>query len=216
MRPRFLTCSFLCAALAAAPLAAQPREEGDFRAPDLVELVRLDSSIHLDIRYATSDNFMKRPMYPEACAFLQRPAAEALLRVHRNLKGKGFGLLIKDAYRPWSVTKKFWDETPAAQHRFVADPSKGSRHNRGCAVDCTLYDLRGGKEIRMPSSYDEFSARASPSYTGGSPEERQRRDLLRSSMESGGFRVDPGEWWHYDYREWKHYRLLDIPFSAIR
>jgi D-alanyl-D-alanine dipeptidase len=216
MRFRFLRFAVLCGVLSAAPASAQPRERGVFRPSDLVELVRLDSTIHLDIRYATPDNFMKRPMYTEPRAFLQRPAAEALLRVQRGLRARGFGLLVKDAYRPWSVTKKFWDETPAALHRFVANPSKGSHHNRGCAVDCTLYDLRGGEEVPMPSAYDEFSGRASPRYAGGTPEERRTRALLRTSMETEGFKVDPGEWWHYDYRDWKHYRVLDIPFSALR
>jgi zinc D-Ala-D-Ala dipeptidase len=216
MRFRFLTFLVLCTLLSAAPVPAQPRERGDFRPSDLVELVRLDSTLHLDIRYATRDNFMKRPMYPEARAFLQRPAAEALLRVHRKLRSRGFGLLVLDAYRPWSVTKKFWDETPPSLHRFVANPSKGSRHNRGCAVDCTLYDLAGGKEVAMPSAYDEFTVRASPRYAGGSPEEQRMRTLLRASMEEEGFTVDPGEWWHYDYRDWRHYRILDIPFGPLR
>jgi zinc D-Ala-D-Ala dipeptidase len=216
MRFRFLTFSVLCAVLSAAPVAAQPRERGDFRPSDLVELVRLDSTLHLDIRYATKDNFMKRPMYAEPRAFLQRPAAEALRRVHRMLRERGFGLLVLDAYRPWSVTKKFWDETPPALHRFVANPSNGSRHNRGCAVDCTLYDLVGGEEVRMPSAYDEFTGRASPRYCGGTPEERRMRDLLRASMEEEGFTVDPGEWWHFDFRDWKHYRILDIPFTPLR
>ena len=216
MRLRFLTFSLFCTLLPAAPVPAQPRERGDFRASDLVELVRLDSTLHLDIRYATKDNFMKRPVYPEARAFLQRPAAEALLRVHRKLRSRGFGLLVLDAYRPWSVTKKFWDETPPSLHRFVANPSKGSRHNRGCAVDCTLYDLKVGKEVRMPRAYDEFTVRASPRYDGGSPEERRMRALLRASMEEEGFTVDPGEWWHYDYRDWKHYRILDITFTSLR
>jgi len=214
MRIRSLAFSVLCSVVSF-PLAAQPRETGDFRPSDLCEIVRLDSTIHLDIRYATPDNFMKRRMYAEGRAFLQRPAAEALLRVHRKLRSQGFGLLVKDAYRPWSVTKKFWDETPASLHKFVADPSRGSRHNRGCAVDCTLYDLAGGKEVRMPSVYDEFTERASPRYAGGSPEERRMRTLLRTSMEGEGFTVDPGEWWHYDFRDWKHYRILDLPFSAL-
>jgi D-alanyl-D-alanine dipeptidase len=212
----FLTFSVLCGVLSAAPVPAQPRERGDFRPSDLVELARLDSTIHLDIRYATRDNFMKRPMYAEPRALLQRPAAEALLRVHRKLRSRGFGLLVLDAYRPWSVTKKFWDETPPSLHTFVANPSKGSRHNRGCAVDCTLYDLEGGKEVRMPSAYDEFTPRASPRYAGGSPEERRMRDLLRATLETEGFTVDPGEWWHYDYKDWKHYRILDIPFTPLR
>jgi D-alanyl-D-alanine dipeptidase len=216
MRFRFLTFSVLCTALSAVTAAAQPRERGDFRPSDLVEIVRLDSTVRLDIRYATKNNFMKRPMYAEPRAFLQRPAAGALLRVQRALRAQGFGLLVLDAYRPWSVTKKFWDETPPALHRFVANPSKGSRHNRGCAVDCTLYELAGGREVRMPSAYDEFTVRASPRYQGGTPEERRMRTLLRTSMEAEGFTVDAGEWWHYDYRDWKRYRVLDIPFSSVR
>jgi len=197
------------------PLAAQPREQGAFRAPDLVEIVRLDSTIHLDIRYATADNFMKRPMYDEARAFLQRPAARALLRVQRKILPLGFGLLVKDAYRPWSVTKKFWDETPPAKREFVANPAKGSKHNRGCAVDCTLYERATGREVPMPSTYDEFSPRAAARYTGGTQEERKRRDLLITTMASEGFTVDSDEWWHFDYKDWKHYRVLNIPFGSI-
>ena len=216
MRFRSWIFALFATVLSAAPAAAQGREHGGFRASDLVEIVRLDSTIRLDIRYATADNFMKRPVYAQGRAFLQRPAAGALLRVHRKLRARGLGLLVLDAYRPWSVTKQFWDETPASLHRFVANPSKGSRHNRGCAVDCTLYDLAGGKEVRMPSAYDEFTPRASPRYAGGSPEERRMRALLRASMEEEGFTVDPGEWWHYDYRDWARYRILDVPFSSIR
>jgi len=212
-RRRWLTYALLGAAL---PLAAQPREQGAFRAPDLVELVRLDSTIRLDIRYATADNFMKRPMYAEARAFLQRPAAMALLRAGRRLAPLGFGLLVKDAYRPWSITKKFWDETPPAKRAFVANPARGSKHNRGCAVDCTLYELATGKEVRMPSAYDEFSPRAAARYAGGTPAERKLRDLLITTMASGGFTVDSGEWWHFDYKDWKYYRVLDIPFDQIR
>jgi D-alanyl-D-alanine dipeptidase len=119
--------------------AAQPAETGDFRAPDLVELSRLDASIHLEIRYATSNNFTGHKQYAEARAFLQRPAAEALVHAHRGLKAHGYGLLVFDGYRPWSVTKAFWDATPPDKHKFVANPEKGSRHNRGCAVDVGLY-----------------------------------------------------------------------------
>ena len=209
---RVLAYAFLAAAL---PLAAQPREAGAFRPPELVELVRLDTAIHLDIRYATADNFTHRPMYAQARAFLQRPAAMALLRVRRKLLPGGFGLLVKDAYRPWSVTKKFWDETPPAKREFVANPAKGSKHNRGCAVDCTLYELATGKEAAMPSAYDEFSPRAAPRYSGGTAQERRLRDLLIAAMAAEGFTVDPGEWWHFDYRDWKHYRVLDISFEQI-
>jgi zinc D-Ala-D-Ala dipeptidase len=195
-----------------APQTAPPSEAGKtLRKPDLVELIRLDSTIHLDIHYATENNFMKRRMYDTARAFLQRPAAEALLRVHRKLRDRGVGLVIFDAYRPWSVTKEFWEETPPEKRSFVADPKVGSKHNRGCAVDLSLYDLKSGREIEMPSSYDEFSKRASPKYTGGTAEQRRWRDLLRSTLEAEGFKVDGGEWWHFDYKDWKYYPVMNIP-----
>jgi D-alanyl-D-alanine dipeptidase len=196
--------------------AAQPDEsKKQFRPDDLVELVKLDSTLKLDIRYATTDNFMKRPMYSEAKAFLQRPAAEALVRVSKRLHNFGYGLLIFDGYRPWSVTKQFWDETPPEKHGFVADPQKGSKHNRACAVDLSMYILRSGKEVLMPTPYDDFTEKASPKYKGGSMARRAMRDLLRTTMEREGFSVDPGEWWHFDYRDWREYRILDIPFEKL-
>jgi len=139
---------------------AAGRGQGEFRPADLVELTRLDPTIKLDIRYATSRNFLGTPLYSQARAFLQRPAAEAVLRVQRALAEEGYGLLVHDAYRPWYVTKIFWDATPADKHNFVADPATGSRHNRGCAVDLTLYDLKTGRAAEMPSLYDEMSERA--------------------------------------------------------
>ena len=202
--------------LVSASLRAQPLENGPFSPDDLVELTRLDSTLRLDIRYATPRNFMKRPMYTQARAFLQRPAAEALVRVHTTLTRKGFGLLVFDGYRPWSVTKKFWDETPVSSHKFVADPAKGSRHNRGCAVDLSLFDLAAGKEVDMPSPYDSFSASAAADFAGGSARQRRMRDILKAAMEAEGFRVNPDEWWHFDYREWRNYRILDVPFSELR
>ena len=205
----------LCLLLHAPPLIAQPREAGRFRSPELVEIAALDSTIRLEIRYATDRNFMHRPMYAEARAFLQRPAAEALVRAHRNLLARGFGILVFDGYRPWSITKKFWDETPQARRKFVANPKKGSKHNRGCAVDVSIYEWRNGKEVEMPSPYDDFSARAAAGYPGGGREQRRLRDLLRTVMEKEGFSVNPDEWWHFDYREWRSYRILDIPFSEI-
>ena len=195
--------------------AAQPAETGDFRAPDLVELARLDPSIHLDIRYATSNNFTGRKLYAEARAFLQRPAAEALVRANRALKPHGYGLLIFDGYRPWSVTKLFWEVTPPDKHKFVADPQKGSRHNRGCAVDVALYRLRTGKEVPMPSAFDEMSDSAAADYNRGTKEQRRTRALLRQALEKQGFRVNPDEWWHFDYQDWRLYRVLDLPFAVI-
>lgn len=192
-----------------------PAEPGPFHKPDLVELSRLDRGIHLDVRYATSDNIVHRPVYRQARAFLQRAAAEALVRAHRELAPKGYGLLVFDGYRPWSVTKFFWDHVRPDQRAFVADPKKGSRHNRGCAVDLSLYDLRTGREVEMPSAYDETSERASPDYAGGTPEQRARRDLLRAAMEKEGFTVEENEWWHFNFRDWKDYPILNIPFEAI-
>ena len=198
-------------ALAAAP----PKEIGNFREPDLVELAPLDPGIHLDIRYATSNDFLGTPVYSQARAFLQRPAAEALLRVQHQVKPLGYGLLIHDAYRPWYVTKIFWDATPPEGKIFVADPAQGSRHNRGCAVDLTLYDLATGKPIEMPGTYDEMSPRSFPDYPGGTSLQRWHRDLLRRAMESEGFIVYEAEWWHFDYKDWKEYPILNVPFEKL-
>jgi len=195
--------------------ASPPREAGPFRPADLVELTSLDPTLRLDIRYATADNFLSTPVYEEARAFLQRPAAEALVRAHRSLAAEGYGLLIHDAYRPWWVTKLFWDATPKDKRDFVADPAKGSRHNRACAVDLTLYRLSDGRAAEMPSLYDEMTERSRPGYGGGTTEQRERRDLLRSAMEKEGFTVFESEWWHFDYRDWREYPILNVPFEQI-
>ena len=192
-----------------------PREQGRFREPDLVELVKLDPTIKLDIRYATTNNFLGTPVYTQARAFLQRPAAEALLRAHRELKAHGYGLIIYDGYRPWYVTKIFWEATPKKEKTFVANPAVGSRHNRGCAVDLSLYDLETGKEAKMPSGYDEMTDRAKANYVGGTADERARRALLRHAMERQGFRVNRTEWWHFDYKDWKQYPILNVKFEDL-
>ena len=196
--------------------AKPPEEHGQFRKSDLVALAPLDARIKLDIRYATTRNFLSTPVYSSAQAFLQRPAAEALLRAHRELLRQGYGLLIFDGYRPWYITKIFWDATPPAQHEFVADPSKGSRHNRGCAVDLTLYDLSTGREVEMTGVYDEMSERSYPNYTGGTAEQRARREVLRRAMEKQGFQVYDTEWWHFDYQDWHRYAIQNIPFEKIQ
>jgi D-alanyl-D-alanine dipeptidase len=193
---------------------APPKEENK-READLVELIRLNKSIKLDIRYATDNNFVGKKVYPEARAFLQRPAAEALVRVHKKLKKQGLGLVIFDGYRPWTITKLFWDVTSEDKRKFVANPEKGSKHNRGCAVDLSIYDRKTGKLIEMPSEYDEFTERASPGYKGGTEQERANRDMLRKMMEEEGFTVNPNEWWHFDYQNWQDYAIYDIAFSEI-
>jgi D-alanyl-D-alanine dipeptidase len=198
-------------ALAAVP----PAEQRRFRAPELVELAPLDPAIHLDIRYATAKDFLGVPVYTQARAFLQRPAAEALVRVLHKLQPFGYGLLIHDGYRPWYVTKIFWDATPEEGKIFVADPAQGSRHNRGCAVDLTLYDLKTGQPIEMTGAYDEMSPRSFPNYPGGTSLQRWHRDLLRRAMESEGFTVYDAEWWHFDYKDWHEYGILNIPFEKL-
>ncbi|MBH8568160.1 M15 family metallopeptidase [Microvirga sp. STS02] len=195
--------------------ARPPHEAGPFRPGELVELTRLDPTIRLDIRYATSHNFMGRVLYPQARAFLQRPAAEALVRVNAELKPLGYCLLVFDGYRPWRITKQMWDHTPADKKEFVADPRKGSRHNRGCAVDLSLWDIAANQEVAMPGEYDEMSPRSYATYAGGTTEQRSRRDLLRSVMERNGFTVLPAEWWHFDYQDWKSYPIEDVPFEKL-
>ena len=181
----------------------------------MVELTKLDNTIKLDIRYATSENFVGRVVYPEARAFLQRPAAEGVARVHRELANNGLGIVVYDGYRPWSISKLFWEVVSPEQRKFVADPAKGSKHNRGCAVDLSIIDLASGKAVPMPSGYDEFTERASPNYAGGTIEERGNRDLLRRLMENAGFTVNPNEWWHFDHTDWEKYPLYDLSFGEV-
>jgi len=195
--------------------AQPPHEAGPFQANELVELTKLDPTIRLDIWYATTHNFMGRVLYPQARAFLQRPAAEALVQVNAELEPLGYRLLVFDGYRPWRITKQMWDRTPAAKREFVADPRKGSRHNRGCAVDLSLCSLATGQEVAMPGAYDEMSPRSYAAYAGGTPAQRERRDLLRSKMEAHGFTVLPAEWWHFDYKDWKAYPIQDVPFEKL-
>jgi len=198
-------------------LAAQPPpESGDFRKPELVDVPTLDPTIKLDIRYATTNNFLSTAFYTSPKAFLQRPAAEALVRVNKKLAEAGYGLLIHDGYRPWYVTKMFWDATPEKQHIFVADPAKGSRHNRGCAVDLTLYDLKTGKPVGMTGGYDEMSDRSYPGYPGCTSLQRWHRDFLRRAMEEQGFTVYEAEWWHFDYKDWRKYPILNVTFEQLQ
>lgn len=195
--------------------ALPPEEPGPFRDSDLVEVATLEPTLRLDVRYATPHNMLRWPVYGEARVFLQRPAAEAVVRAHRALQPHGYGLLLFDGYRPWYVTRIFWYAVAPEHRDFVADPEQGSRHNRGCAVDLSLYDLATGKEVAMPSGYDEFSERAHPDYAGGDAAARAARDLLRRTMEAEGFTVNEREWWHYDCRDWRQYRIENVAFKDI-
>ena len=195
--------------------ASPPREQGTFRNPswwNWSDSIPPSSSTSVTPQPTI---FWARPLYTQARAFLQRPAAEALVRAHRELKTQGYGLIIHDGYRPWYVTEIFWEATPNDKKIFVANPAKGSMHNRGCAVDLSLYDLKTGKEVKMPSGYDEMTDRAFADYAGGTPEERARRALLRQAMEKQGFTVNPDEWWHFDYKDWKQYPIQNLKFEDL-
>lgn len=192
-----------------APLSAEQLKS------DLVELVRVDPNLRLDIRYATDRNFLGFAVYPEARAFLQREAAEALRKVNAELHSKGLGLLILDAYRPHHVTQLMWDRTAPAKRAYVADPKKGSRHNRGAAVDLTIIDLKSGKPLKMPSQYDDFSEKAHHSYTGCTPLAAKNRALLKTTMEKFGFQALDNEWWHYDFQGWERFPISNQSFKEI-
>lgn len=180
----------------------------------LIELNTLDPSIILDLRYATANNFTGRILYPEARAFLAGAAANALAAAHKAAKADGFGLTIFDAYRPWRITRQLWDATPRGPKRaYVANPKRGSRHNRGCAVDLSLHDLRTGELVEMPSGFDDFSEKAHRDFSAASPAAIANRARLQAYLEAQGFTGLSNEWWHFDYKDWAQYPVMDIPFS---
>jgi zinc D-Ala-D-Ala dipeptidase len=171
------------------------------------------TNIATDVRYATSNNFMRTPLYPVARVFVRAPVARALAEVQKELAPRGLGLKIYDGYRPYSVTVRMWE--PIKNPDYVADPAKGSRHNRGAAVDLTLIDLRTGAELPMPTPYDDFTPRARQDFMDLPPEAIENRAILRDAMTKHGFDPLPSEWWHFDYRGWEKFELLDIPLTEI-
>lgn len=219
MKKHFLTIAVLLVWIMSAPAFAfaqnAPPVEENKREANLVELTKLDKTIKLDIRYARTDNFVGRVVYSEARAFLQKPAAKALLRVHKKLKKQNLGIVIFDGYRPWSVTKLFWEVTPEDKRKFVANPKTGSKHNRGCAVDLSMFDLKTGELVEMPTDYDDFTEKANPNYAGASNAQKKNRDLLRALMEAEDFTVNVNEWWHFDYKDWEKYAIYDVAFSEV-
>jgi D-alanyl-D-alanine dipeptidase len=178
-------------------------------------LVDLESlGIRLDVRYATANNFMKKELYPVAKSYLRAPAAEALRDVQRELAAQGLALKVFDAYRPYAITEMMWE--PIKNPDFVADPAKGSRHNRGAAVDLTLIDLATGNEIPMPTPYDDFTARARQDFADLPADVLANRARLRDVMTRHGFDPLPSEWWHYDFRGWERFELMNVPLTALR
>ena len=165
----------------------------------LVDLKKLDDEFQLDIRYASTNNFMRSKFYKNEKAFFNMSAADRLIEAKNDLKELGYGIIIYDAYRPWFVTKMFWEGTPENLKHFVANPENGSSHNKGCAIDIGLYDIETGESIVMISGYDEFTERAYPNYMGGSKKQRDIRDMLIKVMERNDFTVYEYEWWHFNY-----------------
>jgi zinc D-Ala-D-Ala dipeptidase len=220
---RLVALGLFCVALGGCEEAKQPSSAPPKKPlvpvkndSSLVELASLDPTIRLDIRYATANNFTGRQLYTQPRAFLIKPAAEALVRAHRAARREGFGLTLYDAYRPWRVTKALWDATPPGPKKnYVANPKKGSRHNRGCAVDLTLHHLDSGVQVEMPSGYDEFTARAHRDYRPVADHVLAARDLLEEVMEAEGFRGASNEWWHFDFASWQDYPILDVPFEDL-
>lgn len=197
-------------------LSSIPPKEEDIpdKSKELYEVIKLDKSLKLDIRYASTQNFMQTPFYKESRAFLLKGAGKMLVEAHKELRNYGYGIVIYDAYRPWYITKMFWDATPDSLKEFVADPREGSIHNRGCAVDIGLYDIKNGKIINMISGYDEFTEKAYPFYSGGTKKERETRDLLINTMKKHDFEVYKYEWWHFNYK-FCDSKIMNFQFNEI-
>ncbi|GAB2561308.1 M15 family metallopeptidase [Spirosoma aerophilum] len=181
---------------------------------ELVDMRTLIPDAQFDVTYATTNNLVKRKLYPTADVFMRKPAAQALQQANENLKKQGFGFIFFDGYRPYAVTEIFYEVIKDTT--FVADPHKGSRHNRGMAIDLSLYDRKTGKRLSMPSDYDETSPRAFQSYTQSDSASLAHRTILRLAMEQVGFAIFPWEWWHYDFKGWENCFTYDLPHTVIR
>lgn len=179
-------------------------------------LVNLESFIPdlvLDIRYATTDNFTKEKIYNLPRAYARRPVAEALKAAQAEFKSFGVGIKVFDAYRPYKATVKFYEVY--RDTTYVASPYRGSRHNRGCAIDMTLVDLNTGVELQMPTAFDSFQREAWPTAPIKDPTVRKNRELIISVMERHGFKVNASEWWHFDFKGWQKFEVLDIDFEEL-
>jgi D-alanyl-D-alanine dipeptidase len=181
----------------------------------MIELKSLIPALQYELRYASSNNFTGQRLYPKNThtTYLRRKPALALAKVAEDLKEKGLGIKIWDAYRPYRTTVRFWKLIH--DERFVANPSKGSGHNRGTAVDLTLVDLKTGKELEMPTPFDDFSAAAFHGAKNIDEKRIMNRLLLRTTMEKYGFLPLETEWWHYSWPGSSAYDVLDLSFKAL-
>jgi D-alanyl-D-alanine dipeptidase len=179
---------------------------------DLVDIMKLDSTIVVELKYATADNFLQDTLYSANICLLRRAVAERLVKVHHSLRPMGLGLKIWDGYRPLSVQKKMWEKLP--DPRYVADPKRGSNHNRGAAVDVTLVDLEEN-ELEMPTDFDDFSRRAGSNYPYVSESAKRNRTILQDAMRAQGFLTISSEWWHFNDKDCKKYSILDVPLEKF-
>ena len=189
-----------------ATVKADPRKE-------LIDLEKFVPNLVLDIRYATTNNFTGEKIYNLSKAYARKPVADALKKIQADLNAKGLGIKIFDAYRPYKATVRFYEVYHDTT--YVASPYRGSRHNRGCALDLTVVDLKTGQELKMPTEFDSFKKEAWPTSEVKDPAIRANRQLLINAMEKHGFKVNASEWWHYDFIGWKAYEVLDIDFEAL-
>jgi D-alanyl-D-alanine dipeptidase len=180
---------------------------------ELIDLEKLIPNIVLDIRYATANNFTKEKIYNLAKAYARKPVAEAVKKAQAELNKQGLGIKVFDGYRPYSATIKFYEV--CRDTTFVASPYRGSRHNRGCAVDITLIDLKTKQELKMPTPYDAFVKEARPTYPIKDDEAKKNRELLIKVMSKYGFKVNASEWWHFDFIGYRNYEVLDIDFEEL-
>jgi D-alanyl-D-alanine dipeptidase len=180
---------------------------------ELVNLEKYIPGLVLDIRYATTNNFTGKKIYDLARAYSRRPVAESLKKIQADLKKQGLGLKIYDGYRPYSATVMFYETYHDTT--YVASPYKGSRHNRGCALDLTIIDLKTGKELPMPTQYDSFKKEAWPTTPVADPIIRKNRKTLIDVMEKYGFKVNASEWWHFDFVGWQKFDVMDIDFEEL-
>lgn len=180
---------------------------------DLVEIKQYVPNVVLDLKYATKDNFLKKKLYKKGYAFVRLPVAQALATVQAELARYGLGIKVFDAYRPYSVTRKMFEIRPDTV--FLAVPWRGSQHNRGCAVDLSLVDLRSKKELPMPTGFDDFTEKAYADYADLPEELIKNRELLKGIMQKAGFSVYSAEWWHFTYKDWEKYGLVDIDLEKL-
>jgi D-alanyl-D-alanine dipeptidase len=183
------------------------------RPSDLVEVTSVNPNIVISLPYATEDNFCKQVLYPVERCFLRRSVVERLDRVQKELEKDGYGLKIWDGYRPRSVQYKMWSIKPNSN--YVANPKRGSRHNRGAAVDLTLIDFETGKEVKMPTKYDVFSLRAHAYYNNLPKEILDNRKRLQNVMTKHGFQIMKSEWWHFDASGWTQFPLMNTGLDEL-